>query len=225
MAVTPDLTASDLASPDLTLQGLIHDLNNVFQTLMEAADVLADDPRWEALSATIFRSIERGRDITLSLQSANPGFSPLESVLEKAITFVQDSVALHHGPKIAFGCDIEAGMALRHPWGWERVFLNLFFNSVHAMPQGGTISVQARRVDQDFEIVVADDGIGIAPDLLPDIFRPGASTKSGGGLGLHIVSSIIQGEAGTVCAANRDGGGAAFTITVPAGSVTRIATA
>ena len=95
---TPDLTtsepaASELASQDLTLQGLIHDLNNVFQTLVEAADVLSEDPRWEPLSATIFRSIERGRDITMSMQAANQGATPLEAVLEKAMTFVQDSVA------------------------------------------------------------------------------------------------------------------------------------
>jgi signal transduction histidine kinase len=220
METTPDLTLTDLALPDLATQCLIHDLNNVFQTLMEAADLLSEDPRWESLSAAIFRSIERGRDITLSMRTANQGPVPLENVLDKAVTFVQDSVALHHGPRIGFACDVEPGIVLQHPWGWERVLLNLFLNSVHAMAQGGTISVSARRMGREIELVVADEGLGIAPDLLPSIFQPGVSTKIGGGLGLHIVNSIVTSEDGTVRAANRETGGAEFTITIPAGPAT-----
>jgi|SRR6185436_3106186 len=226
METTPDLTLHDLALPDLALQCLIHDLNNVFQTLVEAADVLSDDPRWEPLSATIFRGIERGRDITRSMQKAGQSPAPLENVLDKIVTFVQDSVALHHGPKIEFACDVEPGIVLRHPWGWERVLLNLFLNSVHAMPRGGTISVRARRTDREFEIVVADEGLGVALDLLPSIFQPGVSTKIGGGLGLHIVNSIVTSEDGTVRAANRQTGGAEFTITIPVDpALTRTASA
>lgn len=225
MASTPDLTVSELASADLTLQGLIHDLNNVFQTLVEAADVLSEDPRWEPLSATIFRSIERGRDITMSLQAANQGATPLDAVLEKAMTFVQDSVALQGGPRITFDCDVEPGLVLQQPWGWERVLLNLFFNSVQAMPSGGTIAVRGRRLNREFEIVVADEGNGIAPDLLADIFQPGVSTKASSGLGLHIVNTIVKSADGTVRAANRAAGGAEFTITIPAGPATRSATA
>jgi signal transduction histidine kinase len=226
----PDLSVSDLvlpgAPPDLATQCLIHDLNNVFQTLMEAADLLSEDPRWESLSAAIFRSIERGRDITLSMQAANHASAPLETLLDNAVTFVQDSVALHHGPQVAFACDVEPGIVLRHPWGWERVLINLFLNSVHAMPQGGTVFVNARRNAREVKIMVADEGLGIAPDLLPSIFQPGVSTKIGGGLGLHIVNSIVKSEDGTVSAANRAAGGAEFTITIPADSpITRSASA
>ena len=225
METAPDLTAPSPEAPDLTLQGLIHDLNNVFQTLLEAADVLAEDARWETLSATIFRSIERGKDITQSLYAANPASAALETVLDRAMTFVQDSVALRQGPQITFACEIEPGIVLHQPWGWERVLLNLFLNSVQAMPRGGTISVRARRLPGEFEIVVTDDGIGIAPEVLPSVFQPGVSTKAGGGLGLHIVSSIVHGQNGSVRAANCGTGGAEFTITVPAPPITRGASA
>lgn len=226
MKTMPDLSIPDLNPPDLTTQCLIHDLNNVFQTLMEAADLLSEDPRWESLSAAIFRSIERGRDITLSMQAANHSSAPLETVLEKAVTFVQDSMVLHHGPKVGFACDVEPGIVLQHPWGWERVLINLFLNSVYAMPHGGTVSVQARHRGLEIEIVVADDGVGIAQELLSSIFQPGVSTKTGGGLGLHIVNSIVKSEDGTVRAANREAGGAEFTITIPASPpITRSASA
>src|SRR5579872_6850802 len=77
---------------DLALPGLIHDLNNVFQTLMEAADALSGDPRWTGLSAAIFRSIERGREITLSMQETGQPSAPFETVLYNARTLVEDSM-------------------------------------------------------------------------------------------------------------------------------------
>jgi signal transduction histidine kinase len=201
---------------DLALPGLIHDLNNVFQTLMDAADTLSGDPRWVHLSAAIFRSVERGREITQSMQAIDQPSLPFETVLANARTLVEDSMMSRPGPKIQFDCRTEPGLVLRHAWAWERVLINLFCNAVQAMPQGGTIFVDARRKHNDIQIVVADEGSGIAPELLAVIFDPRVSTKTLGGLGLHVVHSIVKQEAGEVRAANRDGRGAEFTITLPA---------
>ena len=211
---------------DLALPGMIHDLNNVFQTLMDAADSLSNDPRWGHLSAAIFRSVERGREITQSMQAIDQPSAPFETVLENARTLVEDSVMSRLGPKIQFECRFEPGLVLRHAWAWERVLINLFCNAVQAMPQGGTIFVDARRQHNDIQIVVADEGSGIAPELLSVIFDPRVSTKTLGGLGLHVVRSIVKQEAGDVRAANRDGCGAEFTITLPAQpAVTRVVSA
>jgi signal transduction histidine kinase len=201
---------------DLALPGLIHDLNNVFQTLMDAADTLSGDPRWVHLSAAIFRSVERGREITQSMQAIDQPALPFETVLANARTLVEDSMMSRPGPKIQFDCRIEPDLVLRHAWSWERVLINLFCNAVQAMPQGGTIFVGARRQLDDIQIVVADEGSGIAPELLAVIFDPRISTKTLGGLGLHVVHSIVKQEAGEVRAANREGCGAEFTITLPA---------
>src|SRR5579872_716762 len=201
---------------DLALPGLIHDLNNVLQTLMDAADTLSGDPRWAHLSAAIFRSVERGREITQSMQAIDQPSAPFETVLRNARTLVEDSMTLRHGPQIRFVAQVEPALVLRHAWAWERVLINLFCNAVQAMPQGGTIFVNARRQHNDIQIVVADEGFGIAPELLAVIFDPRVSTKTLGGLGLHVVHSIVKQEAGEVRAANRDGRGAEFTITVPA---------
>ena len=201
---------------DLALPGLVHDLNNVFQTLMDAADSLSGDPHWAHVSAAIFRSVERGRDITQSMQASDQPSAPFETVLDNARTLVEDSMMSRPGTKIQFDCRIEPGLVLRHAWAWERVLINLFCNAVQAMPQGGTIFVDARRKHDDIQIVVADEGSGIAPELLAVIFDPRVSTKTLGGLGLHVVHSIVTQEAGQVRAANRDGRGAEFTITLPA---------
>jgi signal transduction histidine kinase len=101
------------------------------------------------------------------------------------------------------------------------VLVNLFLNSAQAMKQGGEIQVRARRTGGSVEIVVADEGPGIPPEILPEIFKPHFSTKSSRrsafkGLGLHIVESVVSQNGGTVSAGNRaQTSGAEFTIRLP----------
>jgi two-component system sensor kinase FixL len=202
---------------DLTLPGYVHDLNNVFQTLVEAADLLSGDPRWAPVSAVILRSIERGKGITESMQQAEEAPAPFETILNNAIAFAEDSLIGGRGPEIHFVCAVEPGIELRRTWAWERVLINLFSNAMRAMPDGGTIYVSARQNRGHAEIVVRDEGDGIAPEILADLFRPHVSTKARGGLGLHIVETIVRQEDGEVRAANRaDARGAEFVITLPA---------
>ena len=201
---------------DLTVPGLIHDLNNVFQTLVGAADRLSDDPQWNPLAQVILRSVERGQRISLSLQSAESPGAPLESILDDAIAFVEDARPALRCPEIRFQRNVDGEIGLRRNWAWERVLINLFLNSARAMPEGGVIEVEARRAGSDFLIVVRDTGTGIAPELLDELFKPHVSTKPDGGLGLHVVETIVQEDGGTVVAGNReDGPGAEFLITVP----------
>ena len=129
---------------DLTLSGLVHDLNNVFQTLVDAADLLAGDPRYAKLSSAIMRSVERGKNIAAGIQAGTGEDTPFEQILANAIAFVEDSVAAGRGPEISFACDIEPGIELGGHWAWERVLINLFLNSMRAMPAGGAIQVRAR---------------------------------------------------------------------------------
>jgi signal transduction histidine kinase len=200
---------------DLTLSGLVHDLNNVFQTLVDAADLLSGDPRYVKLSAAILRSVERGKNIASGIQTGGSADTPFEQILANAIAFVEDSVAAGRGPEIQFACEVEPGIELGGHWAWERVLINLFLNAMRAMPAGGTIQVCARRVTGQIKIVVRDDGSGIAPEVLDHLFLPHVSTGSGG-LGLHIVETIVKQDGGYVRAANRtDAQGAEFTITLP----------
>ena len=202
---------------DLTLPCLVHDLNNVFQTLVEAADLLSEDPRWAPVSAVILRSIERGKGITDSMQHVEQPPAPFETILENAIAFAEDSLISGRGPEIRFVCEIEPGIELRRNWAWERVLINLFSNAMRAMPSGGTIYVSARTESGQAEITVRDEGSGIPPEILADLFRPHVTTKRHGGLGLHIVETIVKQDDGEVRASNRtDGRGAEFVITVPA---------
>jgi signal transduction histidine kinase len=214
---------------DLRLPGLVHDLNNVFQTLAEAAELLPTDPETEFLSAAILRSVERGRNLTASIESAEGESASFENILEDAISFVEDSLIVRRGPKIRFKRLVEPGIELRRNWAWERVLINLFSNAVLAMPEGGAIHVLARRLPAKdggaIEIVVRDEGPGIAPEILAGIFEAHVSTR-GSGLGLHIVETIVKQDGGKVSASNRaEGRGAEFTITIPSHAEKRLESA
>ena len=81
---------------------------------------------------------------------------------------------------------------------------------MRAMPDGGR-SMFPRASATACGIIVRDEGEGIAPEILADLFRPHVSTKVRGGLGLHIVETIVKQDDGEVRASNRaDGRGAEF---------------
>lgn len=201
----------------LALPGLLHDLNNIFQTLVDAADLLSEDPRWKPVSAAILRSVERGRHVTLSLEANRGPRVPFQTILDSAIAFVEDALLVHRGPAISFVCRVESDIDFQGSWAWERVLINLFLNSMRAMPEGGTIEVEAGVLASGITIVVRDSGCGIPADVVGALFESQISTKPGGGLGLHVVKSIVEQDGGSIQAANRpDGSGAEFTISIPA---------
>jgi len=193
---------------DLTLEGLVHDLNDVFQTIVESAELLENDPKWKRLALTLQRSADRGHRIVRSILESNRAPGALAPVIDNAAQFCRDYLECANGPKIEFTQEIDPDFDLKgDAAGWERVLVNLFLNSAQAGAK--RIHVQAR----NNEMVVSDDGAGISPDLLPRIFQPRVSTKSIiSGLGLYVVQSIVEQNGGTVTAANGPNGGAVFTL-------------
>jgi two-component system nitrogen regulation sensor histidine kinase NtrY len=93
----------------------------------------------------------------------------------------------------------------------EQVVLNVFRNAIDAVNREGTIDVRLR----DGVLTVADSGPGIADSVREDLFTPFFTTKRDGrGLGLTIVQEILANHAFPFTLANREGGGAVFTMTV-----------
>ena len=199
-----------MAVVDLTLEGLIHDLNNVFQTIGESADLLENDPKWLRLAQTLRRSVHRGQRIAHSILETTGSATDLAPVIDNASQFCQDYLECANSPRIEFTHEIDPDFNLKgDPAQWERVLVNLFLNSAQAGAKN--IRVQARQR----EIVVSDDGPGISAELLPRIFQPRVSTKSIiSGLGLYVVQSIVEQNGGTVTADNGPSGGAVFTLHV-----------
>ena len=208
----------DNAESDLSFESLIHDLNNVFETITEAAELLSSDKHWKPLAATLTRSVKRGKRLLGSIPDGTPS---LASIVEDAIQSVTDYCQAARKPRMRWIRRIPAEVRLPgSSKDWERVFANLFLNTVEIMHRPGRIEIETLRNDGGLSIIVSDNGPGIQEDLLPRLFRPNVSTKTDSkvrsGLGLHIVASIVKRYSGRVGAANRErGSGAVFTIFIP----------
>ncbi len=204
-------------APDFALAALVHDLKNVFETIGDAAALLSSDSNWGPVAGAIDRAVERGLRITNNFQESVRTLE-LDSILDNAIQSTRDFLLTSRLPDLQFVKTIEPGIRLAgRPADWERVFVNLFLNSVRVMRKGGTIEIVARRAGEAIEILVSDTGPGIPRELLSQIFRRGFSTdQAHTGLGLSIVESIVRGHGGEVMASNReDSSGARIAITVP----------
>lgn len=208
------------AGADLTLQGLVHDLNNVFETISDAAEVLASDEQWRDLAAALLRSVDRGRRIVGAYAGQSRAGADLGEVVDRAETFLRDFLRHLAGTRIRVHRRIERHHRLPgDPADWERVFMNLLLNAAQAMKEsgGGDIEVHSRVENGALVVEVLDDGPGIDAAILPRIFTARFSTRSKhAGLGLHIVRTLVENNGASVSAANRPTGtGAVFTIRAP----------
>jgi len=102
----------------------------------------------------------------------------------------------------------------------EQVLLALIMNAIDAMPRGGNLWVSTRMGEESDELAieVRDDGSGIPPEILPNIFEPFLTTKETSksvGLGLAVSQNIIEGHRGRVDVHSEVGKGTTFTVTLP----------
>jgi signal transduction histidine kinase len=100
-----------------------------------------------------------------------------------------------------------------------QLFVNLLRNALYAVPRGGQIRVSSRREADFVTVSVEDDGPGIPPGVLPEIFEAFVTTRldaRGTGLGLTVAEGIAHQHGGSIVAANRPEGGACLEVRLPA---------
>jgi len=101
----------------------------------------------------------------------------------------------------------------------RQTLLNLILNGFQAMPEGGTLTLEANTSKSNFLISVTDTGTGIALENQRRIFDPYFTTNAKGtGLGLAITRRIIEAHGGTITATNASAGGCRAEITLPINS-------
>ena len=103
----------------------------------------------------------------------------------------------------------------------REVLVNMVFNAIDAMPEGGTLSLTSRVVGESVVITVADTGIGMYPEVRSRVFDPFFTTKGKAGLGLGLAVSfgIIRRHRGNVEVESQHGHGTKFIITLPVASM------
>ncbi len=98
----------------------------------------------------------------------------------------------------------------------KQVLLNLILNGLQAMPEGGTLRLEAAATRDTLTLTVADTGPGIPPEALPRLFDPYFTTKAKGlGLGLAIARRIVEEHGGRIEVESRPTRGSRFRVALP----------
>ncbi|MGO9261880.1 MAG: two-component system sensor histidine kinase NtrB [Bryobacteraceae bacterium] len=204
--------------------GLAHELRNPLGTIKVSSEMLgrsvgAENEVAREVAGFIATEVDRCNSlITRFLQFARPLQLQLEDadlaqVLDRAIVAVEREVPgiavyKNYAPEIPpFPVDAEL---------LERVFYNLVLNAVQASPPKGAVTVKTRAAGGTAEIAVIDRGAGIDPRQLDTIFNPFFTTKPAGvGLGLAIVSKIVDEHGGKITVESELGKGSVFRVLLP----------
>ena len=226
--------------------GVAHDFNNILAAMILDVELLTMDPGLTASVrqslAELKSSIERARTLTRQLlafgrrQVMQPRVLDLNQVVRQFVKMLER--ILGEDIRLELRLAAQPLMGRADAGMLEQTLMNLAVNARDAMPRGGTLMITTAErnlspaeADQIPEakpghyasLIVADNGSGIAPEILPRIFEPFFTTKElgkGTGLGLSTVFGIVSQHGGVVTARSELGHGTSFEILLPACAAT-----
>jgi len=218
-----------LAAMGQMIGGFAHELNNPLTSVLGMSELLQDSPLPDASRKqleTLQQQARRAVGIVQNLMYFSRPPAPGKAAIDLG-ELVQRTLDLHAYSlrKNNIAVDFLREGSLPPVTGdahqLMQVFLNLIFNSEQAMREvrdRGTLRIRLEKGKKNASVIFQDDGPGIPPDILPNIFDPLYTTKRPGrgtGLGLSICKAILREHNGNVEAASGPGGGAVFTVTLP----------
>jgi PAS domain S-box-containing protein len=229
------LNIQKLESLGVLAGGIAHDFNNLLTGILGNLSMMRMDlPPDHHLHDRIGRcekAVHQATGLTCQLLTFSRGGEPVKKVIDLG-RVIRDSVSFSlHGSNVAVEMKISDDL-----WSVEadegqigQVFQNLLINADQSMPQGGIVRVEAsnqrlseKRIPSlepgEYVLVsVVDQGMGIQPENLDRIFDPYFTTKkSGTGLGLTALYSIVRKHGGQVLVSSRVGIGSVFRVYLPA---------
>jgi signal transduction histidine kinase/CheY-like chemotaxis protein len=220
-----------LASAGRAAAGAAHELNNIITAMLGWTQIAkrtstGDERALKALD-TLEQSSHRARQIASQLLTVSrPEGLPerhlfTESAVEDALSLLGWELS---EADVVVSREIGTTAPIRaDATRLAQLFVNLIRNAIEAMPDGGEIKVSVAQVDETVEVVLADDGTGIDPEIADRIFEPYFSTKDyhgdretgGSGLGLAISLKIVEEHGGAIAAAANEQGGTSITVSLP----------
>ena len=231
------LEAQDrLVSLGLMSASVAHELNTPLTVLQGSIEKLTEttrDPVALERLARMLRVTQRIRKISESLVDfARVRKHYLEPVpLRHLVDDAWNLVAIDEkAARVKFVNDVgQSDIVTGNSDRLIQVFVNLLRNALYAVRPAGRIAIHSRRLNRNAQswvsVAVEDDGPGIPPDVLPEIFDAFVSSRldaNGTGLGLTIAEGIVHQHGGTISASNRSEGGACLEVSLPAAGARRV---
>lgn len=220
--------AQKLASLGRLTSGVAHELNNPLNNISTSIQILIEEVEENDLEykkellAGAEKEVERGKEIvrsllefarerTLTLKEVN-----FRDLVNSAIKHVKSEIPDNIHVKVEVPDNIQATVSLRI----KSVIINLVTNAVHAMKNGGEITIKAKNeFDRGgFSFQIIDTGEGISEKIISKIFDPFFTTKQvgkGSGLGLSIIYGIMEQHDGSISVSSEVGKGTTFTCFLP----------
>lgn len=216
-----------LASVGRLASNLAHEINNPLagmtnhMVLLEGELRNADSPAAQRRLPLLREGLERVRDIVQrALQLANPGRGDRREPVD-LVRLTEQTIELVCGAdgssRVRFevvgerrALTLEGERARLH-----QLVTNLLVNAV-AFGEDRPIDVRLRGDGETISLVVEDRGPGIDPAIAERLFEPFVSGRGSTGLGLAVCLGVARQYGGTIVGGDRDGGGARFTVRLPA---------
>jgi PAS domain S-box-containing protein len=217
-----------LAAMGQMIGGFAHELNNPLTSIMGMSELLQEGEAPEGVRrqmVVLQQQARRAAEIVQNLMYFSRPPAPGKSPIDLG-ELVQRTLHLHAYSLRKSNITIDFLKESVPPVSGDahqlmQVFLNLILNSEQAMREvrdRGTLRIRIEKHEKSVSVIFQDDGPGISPEILPNIFDPFYTTKRPGrgtGLGLSISKAILREHNGNVDAASGPGGGAVFTVTLP----------
>jgi two-component system, NtrC family, sensor histidine kinase PilS len=216
-----------LAAVGRVAAGLAHEIRNPLGAMRGAIQVLETNTPPNSIQANLMEIILKESDrlnriITNFLDYARPMAGEFtETNVGEA---VKDTISLlKHSPDVKDHHTLEFELAdtpvniLADVTQLKQIFWNLARNAIQAMPDGGTFRVGLERIPNNrIRIMFEDDGVGMTPDQVEQLFEPFSNSTTGGtGLGLSIVYQIVKDHNGAINVRSRKGEGTLITVELP----------
>ncbi len=224
--------AEKLAAVNKLVSGLAHELGTPLNIIHGHAELILGDlslehPHADSL-AVILSSCHRMTALMKSLlqsvsqKEVERNSMDINKLLEELINFLRIQLRKQN-IDTRFQSVPDLPPVVANKTHVEEIFLNIFMNSIQAMPGGGTLHVSCAPLIREqancVRVEVRDTGCGIDPDTLQRVFEPFFTTKEvgkGTGLGLYITHSLVQRCKGRIWLESIPGAGTKVTVLLPA---------
>jgi signal transduction histidine kinase len=205
--------------------GLAHEIRNPLAGIAGVIEIVSRDLPPDSAARSVIKdakeeALQINRILTELLETARPKppqfqIRDIASTAEHAVMFARQQ-AITKRIMIELNLTDDIPPVDHDPNQINQVLLNLLLNAIQAMEKPGTIHVSLRRDHEDALITVADEGKGIVPENLSNIFRPFFTTKGHGtGLGLSLARRIVETHGGTIRVRSEVGKGTQFEVRLP----------